>query len=1056
MKTVRISAWAIRNPIPVTLLFLALILAGIVSYTTLPVRQFPDIEFPGVSVTVAQSGAAPAELENQVTRPIEDSIASLSDIDSIQSVVTQGASTTVVQYRIGYDVQKAADEVKTRVDQIRAQLPREVEAPIIQQLEISSQAIITYAVSAPDMTTEQLSWFIDNELSRKLQAKPGVARVARVGGVEREINIVLDPVRMAAAGVTAPQLNVAISQMSADVAGGRVSVGGREQTLRVLGAATTVDQVRALAIPVGTRSVRVGDVADVGDGSSEIRRYSRLDGRAVVGFDVYKAKESSDVAVEEAVDATLKDLFTDRHLTFGEKMMLQMSGKPTPADGIDKADFKGITTQKIFSYVVETKEGFEATKHTMLEGMLLASVVVWLFLRDWRATAITAVAMPASLIPTFAIMALLGFSLDMITLLALTLVIGILVDDAIVEIENIEKRIARGERPYYAALEGADQIGLAVIATTFAIFVVFMPVSFMPGIPGQFFKSFGMTVSVAVLFSLVVARLLTPLLAAYFLKPKIGKPRPPLPRYYELSLGWALDHRILSCLIGVLAMAGAIGAAVVFKLPFGLVPEGNPDFYQVDVLTAPGATVEQTDIATNAVIRIVQKRPETEHIFTNVGTGALDPNSGVGPSGVNHATVTAVIRHDNRPRIDKIRDLLRDDLAQVPDARISFASLGFGTGGTSVILTSQTGENLDEAALTLQRQMRSLPFLVDPRFGTPPTAPEIIIRPKPEEAARLGVTVQTIAQIARIATVGDIDANVAKLTDGERRIPIRVRLPKDSRVDLLALRSMQIPTASGALTSLETVADVDFQAGPAQIERFDRKRQITVKADVTNGVQFNDAQSAVNNLPIMKNLPAGVTTAVAGEQQASQQLFMGFAIAIFSGTFLVYGVMVLLFRSFFKPIIILSAMPLAVGGAIIGLLVMGLQIDMPSLIGFLMLMGLASKNSILLVEYAIEREGEGIGQRQAILEACHERARPIVMTSLAMMAGMLPTALGIGAGAAFRQPMAVAVIGGLITSTVLSLVIVPVVYEIVDDIEAWLKPRLGRLTTPREDPAAEA
>ena len=790
--------------------------------------------------------------------------------------------------------------------------------------------------------------------------------------------------------------------------------------------------------------MQVGDVADVGDGAAEIRRYSRLDGRPVVGFEVYKTIEASDVKVEDRVDLALASLFT---VTGADEEMAKKLAKVKT-----KPEFTGRSVNKIYSMVYETRQGFHATKATLVEGMLLASLVVFLFLRDWRATLITAVAMPASLIPTFAVMAAVGFSLNMVTLLALTLVVGILVDDAIVEIENIEKRIFRGERPYQAALIGADQIGLAVIATTFAIFVVFLPVSFMPGIPGKFFKEFGMTVCIAVMFSLVVARLLTPLMAAYFLAPKKPTPRPPLPKFYDNSLHWALNHRIVSCLIGGLAFFGAIGMAVVFKLPFGLVPEGAPDFYVVDVQTPQGSSIEETALVTDRVAAIVRARPETKSVFINVGSGALDQNTSQSPQGVNRATVTGVL-HDKHPKLADIRTAMIPQLAQVPDARVNFSALSFGSGGAQVILTSETGEGLEQAALTLQRQMRDLDFLVDPRFASPPSGPEIVIRPKPEEAARLGVTVASIAQIARIATVGDIDANVAKLTSGDRRVPIRVRLPKDSRMDLAALRSLQIPTATGGFTSLDTVADIYFQAGPAQIDRIDRKRQITVKADITGGAQFNDAQNAVNNLPILKNLPPGVETAVAGEQQASQQLFTGFAVAIFSGIFLVYGVMVLLFGSFFKPIVIMMALPLALGGAIVGLLVAGLQVDMPSLIGFLMLMGLSAKNSILLVEYAIEREREGVTQREAILEACHERARPIVMTSLAMMAGMLPTAIALGAGSEFRQPMAVAVIGGLITSTVLSLIIVPVIYELVNGMERWLKPRLAKLTTPREAPA---
>lgn len=1025
MSQIQISAWAIRNPIPVSLLFIALLMAGTITYFMLPIKQFPNIEFPAVAVTVAQQGAAPAELENQVTRPIEDSIAGISDIDVLQSVVTQGVSTTIVQFKIGYDLQKAADEVQARVDQVRAELPREIEAPVIQRLEIDDTPIITYAVAAPEMTTEELSWFIENDMARRLQGVKGVAQITRVGGVSREINVILDPVRMAALGVTAPQINQALTQVSTDAPGGRLAIGGREQTLRVLGAAVTVDQVRELTIPVGSRSVRIGDVAEVGDGTSEIRSFARLNGRPVVGFEVKKTKDASDVRVEDLVDAELDKFMAER---------------------------KDVTVEKIFSRVYETRNSYEATWHTMLEGMLLASLVVWLFLRDWRATAVTAIAMPASLVPTFAVMGLLGFSLNIVTLLGLTLVIGILVDDAIVEIENIEKRIHRGQRPYQAALEGADQIGLAVVATTFAIFVVFLPVSFMPGIPGQFFKEFGMTVSIAVLFSLVVARLLTPLMAAYFLKPKAASPRKPLPKYYTRTLDWALDHRIITCVIGGAMFAGAIVVAVLF-VPTGLTPPGNPDFHAVNIEGPPGSTIADTTRTADAVAEVLKNRPETEGVFVQVGAGAVNPSSSsAGPTGVNRALVTAMIKHGGRPTTSEIQDLLRPELMKVPDARVTAAGEGFGGGGVQMILTSETGEGLEETALELQRQMRGLPMLGDPRPGTAPSGPEIIIHPKPDEAARLGVTAQTIAQIARIATVGDIDANVAKLTAGERRVPIRVRLPADVRADLPALRAMLIPTSSGATTTLETVADVEFRAGPAQIDRFDRKRQITVQADLVGGAQLGAALTAINNLPIMKNLPAGVEQASAGEQQAFTELFTGFIIAILSGILLVYGVMVLLFKSFFKPITILAALPLAIGGGVIGLMVMGLAIDMPSTIGFLMLMGLAAKNSILLVEYAIEREREGATQREAIWEACQERARPIVMTTLAMMMGMLPTAIGIGAGSEFRQPMAVAVIGGLITSTVLSLVIVPVVYEIVDDVEAKLKPFFGRFITPRQAP----
>jgi HAE1 family hydrophobic/amphiphilic exporter-1 len=1025
-RELRISAWAIRNPIPIAVLFIGAVLAGWISYGALPIKNFPNIEFPAVFVTVTRSGAAPAEMETQITRPIENSLAGLSNVQDIASTVTEGSSTTQIQFFLGENLQKATDEVRSKVDQIRNNLPRDIDPPVVQRLDFDNQPIITYAVSAPAMSEANLSWFIDNTLARTLQASPGVGQVQRIGGVDREINILIDPERLAAQGLTAAQVNDALALTNIDSPGGRSLIGGREQTLRVLGAALNVDQIRNLSIPAGGgKFVRLSDVADVGDGTAEVRSFALLDGRPVVGFQITKTKLSSEVAVEDGVDLAIK--------------------------GIEKAN-PGIVIHKIVSQVDQTRASYLATLHTLLEGMALAALVVWLFLRDWRATAITAVAMPVSLIPTFAFMNLAGFSLNTVTLLGLTLVIGILVDDAIVEIENIEKRVFVGMRPFDAAIEGADQIGLAVVATTFAIVAVFLPVGFMPGIPGQFFREFGLTVSVAVLFSLVVARLLTPLLAAYFLTPKTARERPPLPRFYTASLGWALDHRWLSLFIG-----GAIFVAsmsLVIPLKKGVQPEGNPNFYYINIEGPPGGTLADMRVTVDRLDALLARQPETAAVFVQVGGGGVSSGPGglTSNGGVTSGAVVAVLKPDRKTKVDEIRDRLRPLLRQIPDARLSFDTSGFGAAGVQVILTSESGEGLEGAALALQSQMRGVEGLADPRPATPPSGPELVVRPRPDEAARLGVSSSAIAEAARVATAGDIDANVSKLDEGERRIPIRVRLGENDRSDLSVIKNLRLPTTTGHVTTLDSVADVNFQAGPAQINRFDRKRDIITIADTTGGTQVGDAQAKVNALPIMQNLPPGVEKASQGQEQAYAQLFGGFAIAILSAIGLVYSVMVLLFRSFFKPFVILSALPTAIGGAFLALLVTDLSLSIPSLIGFLMLMGLAAKNSILLVEYAIERERAGASQRAALIEACRERARPIVMTTLAMAAGMLPTALTLGKGSEFRQPMAVAVIGGLMTSTVLSLVLIPVVYEFVDDFERWLSPWLGRLITPREAP----
>ena len=849
--------------------------------------------------------------------------------------------------------------------------------------------------------------------------------MARVGGVTREINVVLDPDRMAARGLTAAQVNNALRGFSLDAPGGRVSIGGQEQTLRVLGAVETVDALRDLTIPTGTGGfVRLSDIADIGDGSSEVRGFARLNGEPVVGFMVMKTRDSSDVAVEDGVLAALDRL---------------------------EAQYPGVTFTKIFSSVDETRASFRATQHVLMEGMILAALVVFIFLRDWRSTLIAAVAMPLSLIPTFLVMDWLGFSLNVVTLLGLTLVIGILVDDAIVEVENIEKRVAAGRRPYQAALEGADAIGLAVVATTFSIVVVFTPVSFMGGMAGQFFREFGLTVSVAVIFSLLVARLLTPLMAAYLLKPAAHPhERKPFTGPYRRTLEWALDHRIIASVAG--GVLFVLSLMLIPLLPKGFQPPGDPDYLYVNVQGPPGASVEHMEGVVRNINAAFADRPEVTNVFAQIGStvAAQGPGSlgGGGGGDLRSGSVTVLLDEDRDLSGAEIRREMREALRRIPDARVTFLD-SQGQAGLQVILTSQDPDKLREATLELERQMRTVPEIAEPRPSVPPTGPELIIRPRDAEAARLGVTAEQIATVARVATVGDIDANVAKLTIGERRLPIRLRLPAGARADLETIKNLRIPTASGGVTTLGAVADVQFQAGPAQIDRLNRQRQQTIQAEL-NGVELGDAYAKVQELPIMKNLPEGVAPAQTGELEAMQELFGSMGMAIFAGVSMIFGVLILLFRSFFKPVVILSALPLAVGGAFLGLLIFQLSLSIPSMIGFLMLLGLAAKNSILLVEYAIEREREGMPQRQALIEACRERARPIVMTTVAMAAGMLPTAMALEKGAEFRQPMAVAVIGGLITSTILSLVLVPVVYEFVDDFEQWLKPKLARLVTPRE------
>ncbi|AIT81767.1 efflux RND transporter permease subunit [Novosphingobium pentaromativorans] len=1020
--SLRISAWSVRNPIPVVVLFIALTLAGAVAYLQLPVKQFPNVSSPVVSVTVTQDGAAPQAMENQVTRLIENAVAGIAGVKHISSTVVMGSSTTTIEFTLHTDMQKAIDEVRTAVERSRTQLPSGIDPPTVQRLDIDSAPIVTYAVEAPGMSASELSWFVDDRVARALQARPGVARVSRVGGVDREINVILDPDRMTARGITAAQINQALSQFVADETGGRADVGAREQTIRVVGSAASVDALRKVMIPVQGGYLRLTDIADIGDGSSEVRSFARLDGRSVIGFQVNKTKDASDVSTEDNIReavATLAEHYPDVRFT------------------------------KIVSTVDTTRHSFSSTKHVLIEGMVLAALIVFFFLRDWRATSIAVVAMPLSLIPTFIVMSAMGFSLNTITLLGLTLVIGILVDDAIVEIENIQKRIEAGLSPYRASIIGADAIGLAVVATTATIVVVFFPVSLIPGSAGQFFREFGLTVSIAVLFSLIVARLLTPLLAAYFLKPHVGEEKHPgtFEGRYSRLLDWMLDHRWRATLLG----AGVFVASLFLAgtLSTGFRPASESGYLYLQVQGPPGATRDDMNAAVERASRLLRRQADVDHVFAQVGSASESGLAGGAGGDLREGTITVILKQDRELSTEGFRQSIRPLLRSIPDVRLSNQG-DFGMAAVEIVLSGEDGDLLEATRDKLLREMRHVSSIVDPRAVPPPPGPELVVTPKPLEASRLNVDSRTIAQTLRVATIGDIDANVAKFTDGSRRIPIRVRLPEAARADLATLSALRVPTLNGGTTPLSTVADLRFEAGPGKIIRYDRERRVSVQADLAAGATIGDALREVHALPVMQSLPDGVQEARVGDAEAMAELFGGIVIAIVAGIGLTFAVLVLLFRSFFKPAVILAALPLSLFGAFAALHIFGMALDLPALIGLLMLLGLCAKNSILLVDFAIEEERAGKPVKDALRNACQQRARPIVMTTLAMAAGMLPTAMGIGEGAEFRQPMALAVIGGLITSTALSLILVPVVYEIVDGWELWLKPRLARLVTPRQ------
>ena len=997
-----ISSWAIKNPIPVILLFILLTIAGIAGFKGMRINNNPDVDLPFVVVTAVRPGAAPSELETQVTRLIEDSIAGLGQVRHTNSTVVDGASTTFIEFELGVDHERVTNDVRNAMSNLRGSLPQDMQEPIVTRIDISGDPLITYVVKAPTLTPEQRSWFVDNDVSRALLALRGVGEVNRQGGVSREIEVALDPDRLAAQGVTAASVSQALVSSNADLPGGRVTISGAERAIRTLGAAGSVEQLRETRVPLPAGgTVRLADLGQVTDHWAEPRSRARSDGQEVVTFNMIRARGASEVQTAEKVRKAVEKL---------------------------DEEHPELEIEEITSNVKYIEESYIASMEALIIGAVLAVLVVLLFLRDWRATFLAAVAIPMSLFPTFAILAPMNQSLNGVTLLALSLTVGILVDDAIVEIENMVRHMRGGKSPYAAAMEAADEIGLAVVATTFTIVAVFAPVGFMPGIIGQFFKAFALAACISVLFSLVVARLLTPLMGAYMLKAdaKHEDKDPPWMGPYLKSLNWALNNRWKVLAMGVPMLV--VSVVLAMALPFEFQPQADRGRAEFSVELPPGATLDETDAIVQRVTRELRARPEVTTVYASVGGNA-----------VNKGQITADLT-DKGQRISQqaFSRQMVDKFAQIPGARIGAGSNNGGgpsSGGSYTLrLLSDNGPALEAAARRVEAEMRAVPGLAHVVNTASIARPEIVVTPKADQAARAGVSAGAISQAVRVATIGDVDQNLPKYNLGDRQVPIRLRLDQSAREDIAVLQTLQVPSANGSVP-LNAVADVRFGAGPSQIDRQDRSRVATITAEL-DGIVVGEATKRVHDLPSVKNLPAGVKEVAAGDAEFIQEMVTGFLGALITGILLMYVVLVLLFRSFAHPVTIMVALPLAIGGAF-GLLVLAKSsFSISTLIGILMLMGIAAKNSILLVEYAIMAMQEhGMDKRTAIIDAAHKRARPILMTTVAMGAGMLPTAVGLGAEVEFRAPMAIAVIGGLITSTLLSLLYIPVVFVLMDGLK---------------------
>lgn len=1023
----QVSSWAIRRPIPTLVLFFLLAVVGISAFVRLPINANPRVDFPVVTVAVTLPGAASSELENAVTRRVENVIAGIAGIRHMSSTLSDGTSLTTVEFQLGVDPDRATNDVREAVTEVRTALPPAVLEPRISRVDVEGGAILYYAVDSAELSTVELSWFVDDTVSRALLATPGVQRVQRMGGVDREIRIELKPDRLAALGISAEQVNTQLVQSNVDVPGGRIILYGREQAIRTLGSAASVEALAARPISLpGARWATLADLATVRDASSESRELARLNDREVVGFAVYRAKGSSDTVVAQGVE----DAIVGLQRSYGD-----------------------LKIQQFASTVDYTRSSYKMSMMTLLEGAGLTVIVVFFFLRSWRATLVAAIALPLSILPTFAAMALLGYTLNSITLLALTLVIGILVDDAIVEIENIERHLDMGKRPFRAAIDASGAIGFAVVAITASIVAVFLPVSFIGGYIGRYFTQFGITVSVAVLASMLVARLATPLLAAYLMQPKAGvgsvghgthaQPGKLMERYLRL-LDWSLRHRRIALGSGVAFLISSL--LLIPLLPTGFLPVSDLSLTQVNVELTPGTPLSQTDEKLREAGNQIARRKEVNAVFTLAGG-----QDAAGANDVTKGKLLVRLKPPSERELDQkgVEQLLQQDLNQLDDIRFTFQG-GSDARDVSIILLGADPAKLSETANELQRQMRGVAGIANVQVNEPLARPELLIQPRLHEAALAGVSASSIGNVMRIATLGEVDASSARFDLTDRQVPIRVALDERSRSDLDILRNLSIPTNDGNSVPLHAVATLGFADGAARIERFDRLRRVSVDADLSSGSTLGDALDNINTLPVLQALPEGVRRVEYGDAEYMNEMFDKFGVAMGFGILMVYAVLVLLFKDFLQPITILVALPLSIGGAIAGLLLYGAALDLPAMIGILMLMGIVTKNSILLVEFANEKRREGVSRRDALLRSGAERARPIIMTTIAMAAGMVPAVLSSGADSGFRAPMAIAVIGGLITSTALSLVFVPVVFTYMDDLRRSLAQRLTRLTSVTE------
>ncbi len=1040
-----ISDFSIRRPIITVVSMIALVAFGLYALMRLEVDEFPDIQSPVVTVSIPYPGASPDVVEREVIDPVEEAIAGINGVDRMQSTSLDGFGQIITFFVFSKGVDQAAQDVRDAVSSIRGDLPPEIEEPIFGRFDPSDLPVISLTLSSNTLSQADLTAIADPRITRELRSIAGVATVRVVGGAERELTVELRPADLRAAGVSVADVVQAIQSQNLAAPVGRVSSDIDERTIRLEGRLAGPAEFEQLVVAERNRQIiRLGQVADIRDGAEEARSAALFNGRPAVGLDILKSDGTSTTTVANEIKARIDQL------------------RPSlPAD---------VEVSIVTDAGDRVEDSVSNVQEMLIDGAILTILVVFVFLNSWRSTVITGLALPISVLSAFIAVYAFGFTLNTVSLLGLSLAIGVLIDDAIVVRENIVRHIQMGKDHLRAAREATEEIGLAVTATTFSIVIVFLPIAFIEGEAGQWFKPMALTIACAVLVSLLVSFSLDPMLSAYWYDPQLEKKerRNPISRLlgrfnawfdrqadsYKRVIGWALDHRLAMIGIAALSMIGALVIQVVFG-GFGFVPNSDRSEINIGVETAPGSNLEYTRIKAEEVARTVRAHPEVQYTYVTVGASGTTWVAGASAVDQANIYVRLVPRAERDVSQYEFAGTLREEIRRVGGAQAWVSSSGFGDAQKEVQfdLRGPDATTLTSLAEQAADIIRDVPNAVDVGLSTRGQKPELTVRIQRGLAGSLGLSIGQIAQAMRPAFAG-IDAGDWIDPDGETRdVMVRLspqarRRPEDIRQLPLVLPGGE-PGSPPAIVPLEQVATIEAGLGPAQINHLDREKVVTIGAN-TQGRSLGEVSTEIQARLQQLDLPAGYRFTPGGQFEQQNEVFIEMFAAIGFALMLMYLILVVQFGSFLDPIGIMVSLPLSLIGVVLALLVTNTTLNLMSMIGVMLLMGIVAKNAILLIDFAKWGRERGMTRREALIEAGRIRLRPIVMTSFALIAGMTPVALGLGEGADFRAPLGRAVIGGVITSTLLTLIVIPTVYEILDEWKEWAtmkvlgrKPKVG-------------